>query len=245
MAILIFVSAVPHSQSAPNPPLVVRIDLNELRVAPVPHGPGGGGGGSPALAPRRPLQIPPHRKPDPIPVVSATPNSERPPIPVLDAPIQTDLAALLQASGSSAVSLAPYGGGGRGGGIGSGTGAGVGPGSGGGFGGGAGGGVGAGFGRGAYRSGDVAREPALLRVVQPRYTSAAMRAKIQGSVELEAVVLSNGVVGEIRVVKSLDPSGLDIEAIAAAGKWLFSPGRNREGRPVPVLVKLIVEFRLH
>ena len=185
-----------------------------------------------------------------MPIAPAAPKSEPLPIPILDAPIQTDLANVMQASGSSAVSLAAYGGGGRGGGLGEGIGAGVGPGSGGGVGGGSGGGVGTGtgrgFGSGAYRPGAGISAPALLRLVQPKYTGYAMRAKIQGTVELEAVVLPNGCVGDIRVVRSLDRiHGLDAEAINAAREWQFAPGRDAAGRPVPVVVTLILEFRIH
>jgi periplasmic protein TonB len=246
LVIVLLASTVPPREPQPDPPLIVRIALDDVRPLPTATGAGGGGGGSPMPAPRVPMQIPAHRPPAPIPVATTAPKPEPAPIPVLDAPIQTDLATVLQASGSSAVSLATYGGGGRGGGIGSGTGAGVGPGSGGGFGGGSGGGVGTGFGRGAYRPSEGVRAPVLLRLVQPKYTGQAMRAKVQGTVELEAVVLPNGSVGEVRVVKSLDRSlGLDNEAITAAREWLFSPGRDREGRPVPVLVTLLIEFRIH
>ena len=213
-------------------------------------GGGGGGGGSPAPAPRRPLEIPRHKAPDPVPVASADSKSEPEPIPVLDAPIQTDLAVVMQASGASAVSIAAYGGGGRGGGLGEGVGGGVGAGSGGGMGGGAGGGVGTGtgrgFGSGAYRPGGGISSPRVLRVRNPNYTGEAMRAKVQGVVELEAVVLPNGTVGEVRVVRSLDRVfGLDREAVLAAREWLFMPGRDGAGRPVPVLVTLILEFRIH
>jgi periplasmic protein TonB len=246
LAIVWLASTVPPSQPPPDPPLIVRIAPEDVRPLAIKTGTGGGGGGSPAPAPRVPLQIPAHRRPDPIPAESAAPKPEPIPIPVLDAPIQTDAATVLQASGSSAVSLAMYGGGGRGGGIGSGIGAGVGPGSGGGFGGGSGGGLGTGFGRGAYRSGEGVRDPVLLRLVQPKYTGQAMRAKVQGTVELEAVVLPNGAVGELRVMKSLDRfHGLDAEAMTAAREWLFAPGRDREGRPIPVIVTLIIEFRIH
>ena len=246
LAIAWLASTAPRPATPADPPPIVRIALDDLHPLPAAPGAGGGGGGSPLPAPRVPMQIPPHRARAPIPVESAAPKTESAPIPVLDAPIQTDFATILQASGSSMVSLASYGGGGRGGGIGSGTGTGVGPGSGGGFGGGSGGGVGTGFGRGAYRPGQGASAPTVIRLVQPKYTGLAMRAKVQGTVELEAVVLPNGSVGDVRVVKSLDRfHGLDDEAIAAAREWLFAPGRDREGRPVPVLVTLILEFRIH
>ena len=71
-----------------------------------------------------------------------------------------------------------------------------------------------------------------------------MRAKVQGVVELEAVG-PNGVITEIRVLKSLDRAfGLDEEAIKTAKQWLFRPGRF-QGQNVPVVVVIQMEFRLH
>jgi protein TonB len=198
-------------------------------------GPGGGGGGSPAPAPPKPMEVPKHKAPDPIPQPVATPQPPPPtPIPTLNAPIETNMASVIQASGSNSVSLASYGGGGRGGGIGSGTGNGVGPGTGGGFGG------------GAFRPGNGITSPSLLRSVEPKYTSDAMRAKVQGDVELEAVVTANGTVGDVHITKSLDDKfGLDQEAIKAARQWMFKPGVDRDGKPTAVIVTLILSFRLH
>jgi hypothetical protein len=90
---------------------------------------------------------------------------------------------------------------GSGAGLGSGEGPGVGPGSGGGFGG------------GAYRPGGAVVSPRVLRQTTPHYTSGAMERRIQGSVVLEIVVTREGTVGSVRVLRSLDPGGLDDEAI--------------------------------
>jgi len=209
-------------------------DPLEFKMAFVPQpGPGGGGGGSPAPAPAKKLEIPKPKAPVTIPVAAPTPV-EPPPVPTLVAPIQTTTSTVLQASGSNLISLAQYGGGGRGGGVGSGQGNGVGPGTGGGFGG------------GAYAPGNGVTWPEVRREEKPKYTSDAMRAKIQGQVELEIVVLENGTVGEVRVTKSLDRTyGLDQAAMEAAKKWLFKPGVNKEGLPVPTRVGLVLEFRLH
>jgi hypothetical protein len=47
------------------------------------------------------------------------------------------------------------------------------------------------------------------------------------------------------VVRALTPAyGLDREAIDAARRWYFRPGR-RAGEPVPVLVSLEIEFNIH
>jgi protein TonB len=205
----------------------------EFKVAFVPQvGPGGGGGGSPAPAPAKKLEIPKTAPPVTIPIPAPVPV-EPPPVPTLVAPIQTTASTVLQASGSNVISLAQYGGGGRGGGVGAGQGNGVGVGTGGGFGG------------GAFQPGNGVSWPSILREEKPKYTSDAMRAKIQGQVELEIVVLENGTVGEVRVTKSLDRTyGLDQAAMEAARKWVFLPGK-REGQAVATRVGLVLEFRLH
>ena len=87
--------------------------------------------------------------------------------------------------------------------------------------------------------------PILLHEEKPTYTQDAMRAKVQGIVEVEAVVLANGLVGEVRIHKSLDKVfGLDEEALAAARKWRFRPAMHN-GQPVPFKVIIQLEFRLH
>jgi TonB family protein len=87
--------------------------------------------------------------------------------------------------------------------------------------------------------------PMLKQSPAPKYTSEAMRQKIQGVVEIEVVVGVNGRVTSARVIKSLDKSfGLDSQAIAAARKWTFTPGRLN-GVAVPTKVTLSLEFKLH
>lgn len=96
-----------------------------------------------------------------------------------------------------------------------------------------------------YRPGPGIVNPVLIRQVRPKYTQEAMRARIQGVVQLEAVVLENGTIGDIRVIKSLDTVfGLDNEAIAAARQWLFRPGM-KDGKPVPVIIVMELELRLN
>jgi len=195
-------------------------------------GPGGGGGGSPAPAPPKPIEVPKHKAPE-VPVTPVPVVVPPPPVPTLTAPVETNAANVIQATGASSVSLASYGGGGRGTGIGPGSGSGVGPGDGGGFGG------------GAFRPGNGIVNPTELKFSEPKYTSDAMRAKIQGMVTLEAVVLPNGTVGDVRVVTSLDSQyGLDQEAIKAVKGWLFHPA-TKQGQAVPIIVTLEVMFRLH
>jgi len=119
---------------------------------------------------------------------------------------------------------------GSGGGVGSGRGPGVGPGSGGGFGG------------GAYRIGGGVSAPTVLVKVEPEYSEEARKAKWQGTVILSLVVDENGTAQGIKVTKSLG-LGLDQKAIEAVMKWRFKPGM-KDGKPVPVMASIEVNFRL-
>ncbi len=86
--------------------------------------------------------------------------------------------------------------------------------------------------------------PRLIREVKPRYTADAMRARIEGVIILEAVVLQSGLVGEVDVLESLDAVfGLDEEAVKALEQWEFDPG-TKDGKPVAVRVKVEMMFHL-
>jgi TonB family protein len=78
-------------------------------------------------------------------------------------------------------------------------------------------------------------EPAkVLRRVLPRYTLQEMkRARGRGSIGVDVVVLPNGVAGETRVVRSLEPA-LEARAVAALKLWEFAPAM-RDGAPVTSL----------
>jgi TonB family protein len=79
---------------------------------------------------------------------------------------------------------------------------------------------------------------------RPQYTPAAMQAGVQGSVLLEAVVLTDGSVGDVSVLQSLDATyGLDQQAIDAIKLWTFQPG-TRNGQPVRVAVQIEMRFTL-
>ena len=109
-------------------------------------------------------------------------------------------------------------------------------------------GEGGGSGGGVYRPGAGIRVPVPVREVKARYTADAMLARVEGSILLEVVVLPDGTVGEVRIVRSFDPRsgqdfGLDQAAVTAVRQWQFRPGR-RFGQPVAVLVRLTVTFTL-
>jgi TonB family protein len=97
---------------------------------------------------------------------------------------------------------------------------------------------------GAYRPGQGVTAPVLLRETKPNYTAEAMRARIQGIVTLECVVMTDGSVGDVRVTRSLDLQfGLDQQAVAALRQWRFRPGM-KDGAPVPVLVTVEMSYTL-
>ena len=97
---------------------------------------------------------------------------------------------------------------------------------------------------GVYRIDKGIAAPRLVKDVKPNYPAAAMGAKIQGKVIMEAVVLTDGTVGEVRVTQSLDREfGLDDEAVRTLKLWEFKPA-TKDGTPVPVLVTVEMTFTL-
>jgi protein TonB len=124
------------------------------------------------------------------------------------------------------------------GGIGTGTGGGDGPGNGLG----AGPGSHGGFNGGAYRVGGGVSSPTVVFKVEPEYSEDARKAKFQGTVLLQLVVDEKGMPRDIRVSRPLG-LGLDQKAIEAVAKWRFKPGL-RDGKPVPVIAMIEVNFRL-
>lgn len=219
-------------------------------------GPGGGGGGGglmrkapPPKAARKGVKkvssplparsLPPPMRPTPKPPEPPKPLEAKRLPPVM-APIATKPADLEDRDGlmDKAPEVPPSQGPGSGGGVGSGPGTGLGDGDGSGVGDGSGGGTGG----GPYRAGSGVTPPRLLREVRADYSDQARRANIEGEVELEIVVRSNGTVGDVKVLRGLG-GGLDERAINAVRQWRFAPARMK-GTPVDVIVQVGVEFRL-
>lgn len=85
--------------------------------------------------------------------------------------------------------------------------------------------------------------PVLVKETKPQYTEGAMRRRVEGVVELKAVILKNGTVREdVTVTRSLDAE-LDEEAVKAARQWEFKPG-TKDGEPVNVQVNIEMSFTL-
>jgi len=215
-------------------------------------GPGGGGGGGGNQMKEPPRQAQAVGK-DKLTVPVAKPPAMTPPkeikdeikpqIEQLNIPAKDMASAMNSLPGAIEAPPGPptpSQGSGTGGGAGTGSGSGIGSGRGSGLGEGYGGGTGG----GAYRPGNGVTLPRVLREVRPQYTAEAMRAKVQGTVLLECIVRPDGSVGDVQIVRSLDPTfGLDQEAIKAAKQWRFAPG-TRMGEAVPVLVTIELQFTL-
>ena len=210
---------------------------------------GGGGGGNRTDGPIRRAQGKGDdavtlrtRKPVPEAVPPTTPvvdNVVVPPSVVLDAvPLASgtfEQIGLPSMGVPTGTSLGPGSGGGVGTGAGTGIGSGQGP--------GVGSGTGGGTGGGTFRPGGAVTPPRVIAEVKPKYTNAALRSRIQGTVELELVVTREGRTSQIRVVRSLDAGGLDQEAVIAVSQWRFAPGRLA-GAPVDVLVTVLLDFTI-
>jgi protein TonB len=210
-------------------------------------GGGGGGGGrrmsAPASRLERRAEAPSPRPSAPVARPASTAADDiRPAEPTVLAPlapVASDLATLPGVI--EALPSAPSSGPGTLGGDGTGKGPGLGPGSGPGLGPGSLGGAGT----GPYRSGSGVTAPIPTRRATPRYTAAAMRARLQGVVLVECIVETDGECANVRVLRGLEPSlGLNDEAIRTAREWRFRPGQ-RLGSPVPVLVTFEVTFLIH
>ncbi len=84
--------------------------------------------------------------------------------------------------------------------------------------------------------------PSALRKVDPVYDLSAVDDRVEGKVQLGAVIHTDGYVYGITVLRGADPR-LDNSAVAALRKWEFEPAR-RDGVPVDVDVVIEIPFRL-
>jgi protein TonB len=91
-----------------------------------------------------------------------------------------------------------------------------------------------------YQPGEGITNPVVVKEVKPHYTGSAMRRKVRGTVELYAIVLKNGAVGDVTIKRALDEE-LDQQAIKAVKQWEFKPG-TKDGDPVNVRVTIELTF---
>lgn len=85
--------------------------------------------------------------------------------------------------------------------------------------------------------------PSCVQCPPPAYTLEARNAKFEGVAVLRVVIQANGRATDIQVVKSL-PFGLDAKAIEAVRKWHFKPAIGPDGKAVPVVQPIEINFRM-
>lgn len=86
--------------------------------------------------------------------------------------------------------------------------------------------------------------PQCIHCPEPQYSAAGLKARIQGTVVLDAVISPDGRAHEVHLIKALG-YGLDMEAIKAAYAWRFKPALGPDGKPVPVRMLIEVDFHLY
>ena len=84
--------------------------------------------------------------------------------------------------------------------------------------------------------------PVAVRKVDPQYSPAAVRDRVEGTVLLAAYILRDGTVSNIQVLNGLDPR-LDESAMEALTGWEFQPA-TKNGIPVDLEVLIQIPFRL-
>jgi protein TonB len=90
-------------------------------------------------------------------------------------------------------------------------------------------------------SGEIV-EPFEVFRLNPVYPEAARRARIQGTVILEAVITKMGEVQSVRILRSAHPL-LDRAALDAVPQWRYKPAKLN-GRPLAVYLTVTVHFQL-
>jgi TonB family protein len=94
-----------------------------------------------------------------------------------------------------------------------------------------------------HRAGEPGLEvPKVLKRAEPKYTSSALSAGVQGTAVFQLVVNEQGLPADIAVVSPLG-FGLDEQGRAAIEQWRFKPA-TKNGTPVKLLATIEISFRL-
>ncbi len=81
--------------------------------------------------------------------------------------------------------------------------------------------------------------------LQPEYPELARVARLEGNVILQAIIHSDGSVGDLQVLRCNRPNmGFEDAAVAAVQEWRYEPA-TQNGKPVEVYFTVFVEFKLH
>ena len=92
-----------------------------------------------------------------------------------------------------------------------------------------------------HRVGGVVRPPQKVHHVAPVYPAMAQSARVGGTVILEALIVEDGSVRDVKVVQSV--ALLDTAVVEAVRQWRYTP-TLLNGVPVQVIVVVTVTFSL-
>jgi protein TonB len=97
---------------------------------------------------------------------------------------------------------------------------------------------------GVFNASEVDVPPQIKKYIQPAYPPKAKGQRIEGTVNIRAVILPNGLPQSVTVL-SADPEGyFESAAINAVRSWSFYPAVEK-GKKVKVLVEIPIEFNLN
>ena len=94
-----------------------------------------------------------------------------------------------------------------------------------------------------FKVGKGVEPPRALSTTDPEYNRAAKAAGLEGPSVLWVVVDEQGEIAHISVERPLG-AGLDDRAVEAVREWRFAPAR-KDKKPVPCIINVEVNFRLH
>lgn len=96
---------------------------------------------------------------------------------------------------------------------------------------------------GAYHVGNGVLPPKIIYAADPQFSPQARKAKYGGVAKVSLIVDAQGNPQNVQIIQHLK-MGLDEETLAAIKKYRFKPA-TLEGKPVPVVVNLEVNFRIY
>jgi TonB family protein len=76
------------------------------------------------------------------------------------------------------------------------------------------------------------------------YSAAAVSSKVEGTVEMEAIIATDGHAKEVKIRRGM-PFGLTEQAIKAVRDWRFDPALGPDGKPAAVRQIIEVSFHLY
>jgi len=95
--------------------------------------------------------------------------------------------------------------------------------------------------RAVYWPNEVDSKARIISKREPAFTEEARRGRVNGTVVLRMILMADGTVGHILILKGL-PAGLSEEAIYAARATRFEPAM-KDGRPVAQFITVSYGFR--